>query len=54
MLPVLTMYVNKDTNKGREVDYNTLIEEMKKYRDIKVAFFKDILKYYFKLTPAEF
>jgi len=32
-------------NKAKEVDYDTLIEEIKKDKEIKVAVLKDILKY---------
>ena len=54
LIPILTVHVNQYTNKEKEVDYNRLIEETKKDKKIKVAVLKEILKYYFKLTPEEF
>ena len=48
------MPFNKYTNKGKYVAYNTLIEEMKKDKEVKIYVLKEIIKYYFKLTPADF
>ena len=52
-VPILTAYVDKYTNKAREVNYNTLLKEIKKDKAIKAAVLRDILNDYFKMTKAE-
>ena len=44
LLTILTVRVNKYTNKGKEFNYNTIIEEMKKYKKIKVSVLKDMFE----------
>ena len=46
LLIILTVRVNKYTNKGKEFNYNTIIEEMKNYKEIKFSVLKDILKFF--------
>ena len=41
------------TNKAREVNYNTLLKEIKKDKAIKAAVLRDIFNDYFKMTKAE-
>ena len=52
-VPILTAYVDKYTNKAREVNYNKLLKEIKKDKAIKAAVLGDILNAYFKMTKAK-
>ena len=53
-LPLLTAPANKYIHRVKEVDRNTLLKEIKRDKEIKLAVLRDVLKrHVFKVPPAE-